>query len=39
VGVGVGAITIGIAVSYVLALISYRFVEAPFLTLKDRFHD
>jgi peptidoglycan/LPS O-acetylase OafA/YrhL len=39
VGVGVGAITIGIVVSYVLALISYRFVEAPFLTLKDRFHD
>lgn len=35
----VGAIVLGIAASYLLAQVSYRFVESPFLKLKDRFHD
>lgn len=34
-----GVIVGGIAVSYVVAEISFRFFETPFLKLKGRFHD
>jgi peptidoglycan/LPS O-acetylase OafA/YrhL len=35
----VGVIVVGIALTYVLAQLSYRVVETPFLKLKERFHD
>jgi peptidoglycan/LPS O-acetylase OafA/YrhL len=34
-----GAIVGGIAIVYVLAELSFRFFEQPFLKLKSRFHD
>ena len=34
-----GVIVFGIAIVYVLAAISFRFFETPFLKLKGRFHD
>ena len=34
-----GVIVCGIAIVYVLAEISFRFFETPFLKLKGRFHD
>jgi peptidoglycan/LPS O-acetylase OafA/YrhL len=37
--IGLGAIAVGIALTYVLAEISFRFVETPFLRLKERFHE
>jgi peptidoglycan/LPS O-acetylase OafA/YrhL len=30
---------LGIAITYVLAEVSFRFVETPFLRLKERFHE
>jgi peptidoglycan/LPS O-acetylase OafA/YrhL len=36
---GFAVVVIGIIVTYGLAVLSFRFVEAPFLKLKDRFHD
>ena len=36
---GVGVIVGGIAIVYVLAELSFRFFETPFLKLKGRFHD
>jgi peptidoglycan/LPS O-acetylase OafA/YrhL len=39
VGIGLGAVLLGIGVTYVLAEISFRFVETPFLRLKERFHE
>ena len=38
-GVGAGVILIGMILTYGVALLSFRFVEAPFLKLKERFHD
>jgi peptidoglycan/LPS O-acetylase OafA/YrhL len=40
-GIAVGALVLalGIGVTYGLAELSFRFVEAPFLRLKERFHD
>jgi peptidoglycan/LPS O-acetylase OafA/YrhL len=32
-------VLLGIGVTYVLAEISFRFVETPFLRLKERFHE
>jgi peptidoglycan/LPS O-acetylase OafA/YrhL len=37
--VGVGVILGGMVVTYGVAWLSYRFVESPFLKIKDRFHD
>lgn len=37
--VGFGVIAGGIVLTYCVAWLSYRFVEAPFLKIKDRFHD
>jgi peptidoglycan/LPS O-acetylase OafA/YrhL len=37
--VSVAVIVGGIAVTFALAHLSYRFIEARFLTLKERFHD
>ena len=34
-----GVIVIGISIVYVLAEISFRFFETPFLKLKKHFHD
>ena len=34
-----GFIVGGIAIAYVLAELSFRFFETPFLKLKGRFHD
>ena len=39
VAIGLGAIALGIAITYVLAEVSFRFVETPFLRLKERFHE
>jgi peptidoglycan/LPS O-acetylase OafA/YrhL len=39
IGIGLAAIGLGIGVTYVLAELSFRFVETPFLQLKERFHD
>jgi peptidoglycan/LPS O-acetylase OafA/YrhL len=39
VALGVGAILVGIAVTYTIAEVSFRFVETPFLRLKARFHE
>ncbi len=38
-GLGTGVIVIGIAIVYVLAEVSFRLFETPFLNLKRRFHD
>jgi peptidoglycan/LPS O-acetylase OafA/YrhL len=38
-GMGVGVVVVGIGVTYLLAEISFRFVETPFLRLKERFHE
>jgi peptidoglycan/LPS O-acetylase OafA/YrhL len=38
-GLVTGVIVLGIAVSFVLAEISFRFFETPFLKLKKHFHD
>jgi peptidoglycan/LPS O-acetylase OafA/YrhL len=39
VAIGLGTIALGIAVVYGLAEVSFRFVESPFLRLKERFHE
>jgi peptidoglycan/LPS O-acetylase OafA/YrhL len=39
IGIGLGAIAAGIAVTYGLAEVSFRYVETPFLRLKERFHE
>jgi peptidoglycan/LPS O-acetylase OafA/YrhL len=36
---GVAVIFLGMLLTYLLATFSYRFVEAPFLKLKEKFHD
>jgi peptidoglycan/LPS O-acetylase OafA/YrhL len=36
---GVGVLLVGTLVTYVLAEVSFRFVESPFLRLKERFHE
>jgi peptidoglycan/LPS O-acetylase OafA/YrhL len=36
---GFGVIVAGILATYVVAWLSYRFIEAPFLKIKERFHD
>jgi peptidoglycan/LPS O-acetylase OafA/YrhL len=36
---GIAAIVVGIAIIYVLASISFRFFESPFLKMKHKFHD
>ena len=38
-GLGVAVIVLGTVVVYGLATLSYRFVEAPFLAIKAKFHD
>jgi len=39
IALNLGVVVGGIAASYVLAEISFRFFETPFLKLKSRFHD
>ena len=39
IAVGLGVVTVGIGVTYLAAEFSFRFVETPFLRLKERFHD
>lgn len=39
IGLNLGVVVLGTAVVYVLAAISFRFFETPFLKLKGRFHD
>jgi peptidoglycan/LPS O-acetylase OafA/YrhL len=39
IAVGLGVLVVGIGVTYVLAEVSFRFVENPFLRLKERFHE
>ena len=39
IAIGLDAIAVGIAITYVLAELSFRFVETPFLRLKERFHE
>lgn len=38
-GVGAAVILVGMLVTYVIAVLSFRFVETPFLKLKEKFHD
>jgi peptidoglycan/LPS O-acetylase OafA/YrhL len=37
--VGLAVVLVGILVTYALAEVSFRFVETPFLRLKERFHE
>jgi peptidoglycan/LPS O-acetylase OafA/YrhL len=39
VALGLGVLVAGVAVTYALAELSFRFVETPFLRLKERFHE
>jgi peptidoglycan/LPS O-acetylase OafA/YrhL len=39
IGLGLAVLAVGIGVTYVLAELSFRFVETPFLRLKERFHE
>ena len=34
----IGVIALGILVTYLCAEVSFRFLESPFLRLKERFH-
>jgi peptidoglycan/LPS O-acetylase OafA/YrhL len=36
---GLGVLAVGIGVTYAVAEVSFRFVETPFLRLKERFHE
>jgi len=36
---GLAILLVGVLVTYALAEVSFRFVETPFLRLKERFHD
>lgn len=38
-GLALAVIVLGTAAIYVIATLSYRFVESPFLRIKSRFHD
>lgn len=38
-GLGAAVVVVGTLVVYVLATLSYRFVEHPFLKIKEKFHD
>ena len=37
--IGLGVLAVGIGVTYLAAELSFRFVETPFLRLKERFHE
>jgi peptidoglycan/LPS O-acetylase OafA/YrhL len=39
VALGLGVLAVGIGVTYGIAVLSFRFVETPFLRLKERFHE
>jgi peptidoglycan/LPS O-acetylase OafA/YrhL len=39
IALGLGVLLVGIAVTYALAEVSFRFIETPFLRLKERFHE